>query len=197
MEEKKMSMEDVKITSPEQIPQEDIYEDDDDEEEMEQERIEAKLPSHEEVRMNEDSILDGMMEAARYKQDEALYKDISIQRHGKELFKFTIRPLSEEEVFQCVKAATEYLPNPAGRHLPKIEGDTDAALMRAQKIVMATVDSDKIWNDPKIKRQIGCLRATDVVDEVLMSGEKDWVCDIIDEISGYGGITRQEYAKNL
>lgn len=156
------------------------------------------LPTGEEILMNEDSILRGMLEAANFRQDTSNHRKVQIKRNDKVLFEFVVRPLSEEEIFECRRKATKYYNNPAGRHLPKVEGDTDISAIRAYKIVAATVDSDKIWNNPTIKNSLNVLRAVDVVEEILMAGEKDRINDIIDEISGYGNseVTREEYVKN-
>ena len=162
------------------------------------EEINDLLPSTEEVLMNEDMILKGMMEAANYRNDSDNQRKIQIKRNEKLLFEFVVRPLSEDEIFDCRKKATKYFPNPAGRHLPKIEGETDYALLRSYKILTATVDSNKIWNIPALKQKLNTLQPVDVVDSCLMAGEKDWICDIIDELSGYGaqGVSKEEYVKN-
>jgi len=162
------------------------------------EEQESKLPSAEEVLMNEDDMLRGLLEAANFKNDKGNYKKIQVVRNKKLLFEFRIRPLEEEEIHDCRKRATKYIKNPAGKNLPKVEGDTDYCLYRSFKIYTATIEEDKpkIWDNPKLKSQLGALTPTDIIDQILLAGEKDWICDVIDELSGYGDISREEYAKN-
>lgn len=146
----------------------------------------------------EDALLAGMMQAARYKDEKEARKEIVIKRQGKELFRFWIRPITEAELADCVKKATKYYKNPQGRHLPRIEGDTDMTRMRSYKILQATVNSDKIWNNTTLKQKLNLLDPVDVVDTVLLAGEKDQIDDIIDDISGFGVdiISKEDYVKN-
>lgn len=162
---------------------------------------EITMPNAEELLMNEDAILRGMLDAANFRESEEMRRKIQIKRGGGPvLFEFRIRPLSEEELIACRKGATKTIVNPAGRHLPRIDGDTDLSMMRSLKIITATVDDDKpkTWENPVLKNKLNVLHSADVVDAVLMGGEKDWICDIIDEISGYGAqrIETEEYTKN-
>lgn len=151
----------------------------------------------EEILEKEYDFLDGLLKAANYKEES---KKIQVKRNGEMLFEFRVRPLGEDEIQDCRKRATKMLPNPNGRHFGKIEGDIDIVALRGYKILTATVDEDreKIWNNPALKQKLNCLSALDVIDEVLMAGEKDWICDVIDDISGYGAnqVTAEEYAKN-
>ena len=97
-----------------------------------------------------------------------------------------------------MKKATKYYKNPQGRHLPKIEGDTNMTRMRSYKILTATVYSDKVWNNTILKQKLNLLDPVDVVDTVLLAGEKDQIDDIIDDISGFGEDTesREDFVKN-
>ncbi len=155
------------------------------------------LPAKEEILMNEDALIAGLLEAANYKED---YTPVQVKRNGKLLFEFRIRPMGEDEIQECRKRATKMVPNPAGRHLPKVEGDIDIVALRCYKILSATVDEDrkKVWDNPAIKKSLNVLTPVDVIDAVLMAGEKDAVCDLIDNISGYNNnqVTTEEYAKN-
>ena len=146
----------------------------------------------------ENALLAGMMKAALYKDEKEARKEIVIKRQGQELFRFWIRPITEAELADCVKKATKYYKNPQGRHLPKIEGDTNMTRMRSYKILTATVDSDKVWNNTILKQKLNLLDPVDVVDTVLLAGEKDQIDDIIDDISGVGEDTesREDFVKN-
>lgn len=95
------------------------------------------------------------------------------------------------------KKAISYVPDPRGKNFPKIEKDFDASKYRSWKIYFATVDDNKklLWDNKNIQNSLNVLQNVDVIDSVLMSGEKDAICDIIDEISGYGE-NIENYIKN-
>ena len=172
------------------------------------------LMTKEEVLQNEDSLLRGLLEAGNFKDDDSFRRKIEIKRGGRTLFSFTVRPLDEEEELNCYKMATPKVPNPQGKHLPKVDGKTDAAAMRSWKIYTATIEEDRqrIWNNPQYKQKKGLLTPIEVVDSLLRSGDKDAVLSIIDQISGSRGSdsmgdvdtvedtgdapTLEEYAKN-
>lgn len=157
----------------------------------------STMMDHKEILMNETDLLKGLLEAASFKDDKEMQRLVQIKRKGKVLFSFHIRPLEEEESDECRRKATKKVANPNGRHLPKIEGTTDYVKMRSYKILAATIEEDraKIWDNPKIKEQLNVLQAIDVIDMVLMAGEKDQICDIIDDISQYG-VSLEDFAKN-
>ena len=169
------------------------------------------LPTKDEVLQSEDSLLRGLLEAGSYKDDEEFRRKIEIRRGNRVLFSFTVRPLDEDEEIACYRKATPKIPNPAGRHLPKVDGKTDTAAMRSWKIYTATIDEDRriIWDNPEYKRQKGLITPIEVIDSLLRSGDKDAVLAVIDSISGSGGgndtvgtdedatpPSLEEYAKN-
>lgn len=171
------------------------------------------LLTKDEVLENEDSLLRGLLEAGSYKDDEDFRRKIEIKRGERVLFSFTVRPLDEEEEIACYRKATPKVPNPAGRHLPKVDGKTNAAAMRSWKIYTATIDEDKkrVWGNEEYKRQKGLITPIEVIDSLLRSGDKDAVLAVIDSISGSGANndtvdtgdeeqpeapTMEEYAKN-
>jgi hypothetical protein len=51
----------------------------------------------------------------------------------------------------------------------------------------ATVDEDKakLWDNKKLWDRLNVLSGIDVIDKVLLPGEKDAVIEKINEISGY------------
>lgn len=162
-----------------------------------------KLPEQEEVLMNEEELLNGLLEAANHRDSGEYHHKIQIKRNGgKVLFEFKIRPITEEEMQECRNSVTKYRPDPRGRQFPKIEYDVDYVKLRSQKIIKATVDEGKgiLWDNKILKDKLGVLQAADVIDYVLLGGEKDHICDKIDEISGYGEYTTEasyeEIAKN-
>lgn len=163
----------------------------------EEEMIDSGLPTQEEILMSEDDLIAGLLEAADFKNAESLQKKIQIKRNDKVLFEFRIHPLDEEETQEMRRKCTKYAPNPNGRNLPKIEVSTDYVKMRSMKIFNATVpeDQEKVWNNKKIKEKLKVLDPLEVIELVLMAGEKDAIVDQIDAISGYG-VTLEDYVKN-
>ena len=176
------------------------------------ENINKSLPTKEEVLQNEDSLLRGLLEAGSYKDDEEFRRKIEIKRGGRTLFSFTVRPLDEEEEIACYRKATPKVANPAGRHLPKIDGKTNTAAMRSWKIYTATIEEDRkrVWGNEEYKRAKNLITPIEVIDSLLRSGDKDAVLAVIDSISGTGAgndavdageedtttPTIEEYAKN-
>ena len=77
---------------------------------------------------------------------------------------------------------------------------------RSRKIYAATADEDKakLWDNPKVKAGLKAkgkdiIESWEIVDVVLMAGEKFNVSEIIDDISGYNDdekLELEEYAKN-
>ena len=93
------------------------------------------LLTKEEVLMNEDDLLKGLLQAASFKNDVENYKLIQVKRNGKLLFQFRVRPLEESEIGECRKKATKYAPNPNNRNLPKVEVETDYIKLRPIKSI--------------------------------------------------------------
>lgn len=165
-----------------------------------QEGMETNLPTQQEVLQNEDQLLAGLLEAAEFKENTDFQRKIEIKRNGKLLFSFYIRPLTEEEVQGCRKRATKRRPDPRGKQFGMIEIETDYIKLRSYKILAATVDKGHgiLWSNRTLKEKLNVIEDVDVIDKVLMGGEKDYINDVIDEISGYGmhEVSLEETAKN-
>lgn len=159
-----------------------------------------ELPSKEEILQNEDEMIAGLLEAAAFKSDDSLQKKIEIRRNGKLLFSFFVRPLTEEEIQGCRKRATKRRPDPRGRQFGMIEIEVNPIKLRSYKIIAATVDKGQgiLWKNKTLKDRLNVIEDVDVVEAVLMAGEKDRISSIIDEISGYGEdeFTLEDTAKN-
>ena len=153
-----------------------------------------------ELPSNEDEMIAGLLDAAAFKKDDNLQKKIEIRRNGKLLFSFFVRPLTEEEIQGCRKKATKRRPDPRGRQFGMIDVETDVIKLRSYKIIAATVDKGQgiLWKNKKLKDKLNVIDDVDVVEAVLMGGEKDWISDVIDEISGYGmnELSLEDTAKN-
>lgn len=161
------------------------------------EELIEKESTQEEILMNESDILKGLLEAGKFKDDESNYCPIQIRRSGKLLFSFRIRPLSEDEIQTCYKNATRY-SKPKQYGAPKKAIETDRTKLRANLIYTATVDEDreKVWNNKRALDAFNVLSGVDLIDMVLLAGEKDLICDNIDEISGFNS-DLEEQAKKL
>lgn len=148
------------------------------------------------LRANETDILSALLTAANYKTDEENFQPIEISRNGRLLFSFTIRPLSEEEYNKCREKHTKYVRNRnVGLRVP--DGiDTDA--YRSELIYRATIerDQEKIWGEKKAWQALDVLSGPQLISKVLLAGEKNAICEKIDEISGYNNNDSIEFAKN-
>lgn len=156
----------------------------------------VEAPSQEDILMNEKDILQGLIEAGREKDSKENYEKIVIQRAGKKYFEFRIRPLSEKEAEACHEHATVYAKRKPGQ--PKRAIETNGALMRSWLIYTATVDEDreKVWDNRQAQEALNVMTGYEMIDAVLLAGEKDAVIDRINDISGYGDNEIEETAKN-
>ena len=116
------------------------------------------------------SILEGILTAAGFKDDPDCWERINISRAD-------LRR-------QC----TRFLPNPNGAGYPRVEGEVNLVRLRSMKIYAATVPDDRalIWDSAEAQQRLGVMRGEDMIDCVLMAGEKDAVIERIDALSGYG-----------
>jgi hypothetical protein len=89
---------------------------------------------------------------------------------------------------------TVYTPTKPGQPRKPIE--TDSALSRSYVIYAATVDEDrdKVWDNKKALDKLGLLQGVDMIDRVLLAGEKARVLDKIDEISGFNEMEFEDAA---
>ena len=70
-------------------------------------------------------------------------------------------------------------------------------MYRNALIYEATIEEDreKIWDNKQAWKQLDVMSGAELIGRVLKAGEKDAVCDKIDEISGYSAMA-EEVAKN-
>ena len=150
---------------------------------------------------NEMDLITGLLKAAEYKTEVS--QTLNIQRNGQKLFKFDIRPLSFDEITDCRKRATTYMPNPGGASLPLIEKSVSSADYMAWQIYIATVpesDGTKFWDNPALKEGLNkaghmVMTQAEIIKEILTAGELEAVSDKIEELSG-SGTNVIDYAKN-
>ena len=153
--------------------------------------------SQEEILLNENDILQGLIECGRAKDNADNYRKVQIKRDGAVKFEFRIRPISEDENQKCLRNAKKYAKKSYGQ--PKQAIETDRARYRSYLIYTATVDEDraKTWDNRKAWDALNIITGPDMIDRVLLAGEKDRIIDLIDEISGFNDETElEEEAKN-
>lgn len=132
--------------------------------------------------------LESILTAASFKDNPDYWERINIVRGGKKLLSFRIRPLDEQEVAELRRQCTRFMPNPDGAAYPRIEGEVNLVRLRSMKIYAATVQEDRaaLWDMPEAQQRLSVMRGEDMIDCVLMAGEKDAVIERIDALSGYG-----------
>ncbi len=151
---------------------------------------------------DEYNLVSALLAASDFKNSQEEQKEIKIERDGKFYFKFTIRPLSEDEVQAARKKATVYMKNPAGTKYPPIPKETSSTRYNSYLIYTATVDEDrkKIWGNEQIKNKFGIIDDAETVDVLLKTGEKSRIIDVITDISGFDGkfdeLSEDEFVKN-
>ncbi len=152
--------------------------------------------SKEELRAYEGDIYHALLDAANYAEDESESYAIRIIRKGTVMFKFRIRPLSEEQYNRCREKNTKYVRNK--RIGVKVPESTNTVRYRSQLIYEATVPEDrkKIWDNKEAWESLNVASGVDLIDRVLKSGEKDKVLDQIDAISGFDNNELEETTKN-
>ena len=145
----------------------------------------AGQPAQDDVLANEDAILAGLLDLGKSRDEESSYRKIQIKRNGMVKLEFRIRPLNEDETQTCLKNATKYKPSKPGE--PKVVIETNRSLFRSYLVYSATVDADraKVWDNKKAMDALGVMQGVEMVEKILLAGEKDRVLDIVDEISGY------------
>ena len=149
---------------------------------------------------NEDDYLEGMLAAAE--DVEEYVQKIDVIRKGRVFFSFKIHSVSDELLKDIRKKYTKYTKN--RRQGIKVADELDMPKYRASLIYNSTVGEDgkKIWDNPIVKKGLEkkgkcIINALDVIEYVLLPGEKDRIMDIIDDINGYNNEEmKAETAKN-
>jgi hypothetical protein len=157
--------------------------------------VTASAMTQDEILMAEKDILSGLLDLGKAKDDADNYRKIQIKRGGVLKLEFRLRPISEDENQRCWKQATKYAGTKPGQ--PKKPIETDNAKYRSYIIYTATVDEDrlKVWENRAAMDAFGLLQGVDMIDKVLLAGEKSRILDVIDEISGFDD-DMEELAKN-
>ena len=148
----------------------------------------------------ENDFISGMLAAAAYKNDEL--RQINITSDGKLYFSFKVHALGEEEANKCRKKYTKYVRN---KQIGiKFAEETDTAKFRSSLIYHATVEEDriKLWDNQQVweglrKQGVLVVTALDVIEAVLLGGEKDRVIDEINKLSGFDSENLEEVENKM
>lgn len=152
-------------------------------------------------------LVKSLLEAADYKTSDENITEAEIARNGKYLFSVNIHPISDADARIARKKATIFIPNPNGKKLPPIPKEVDQAKLASWIIYLATTEEDqkKIWGNPELMKAKGLMEPWESVDALLKYGEKEWLGDMVAEISGMDprsdeededNMDQEEYAKN-
>lgn len=140
------------------------------------------------ILQNENTLLEGLLAAADYAASEEMTFDIT--REGKHYFSFTVHPLSEEMMYKIRKKYTKYIKN--RRAGVKVAEELDVAKFRCSAIYNSTVDrdKDKIWDNKALwdglkKKGIVIVNALDVIEALLLPGEKEEIMKRLDILCGF------------
>lgn len=136
----------------------------------------------------EDDILGALMAAANFRENEDEIVPIEIERGGVKCLSFHIHPLDEEEYNECRERNTKYVRNKnVGVKIPE---KTNSSRYRSCLIYEATIPEDrkKIWDNKEAWKRLNVLNGPDLISKVLKAGEKDAICEKLDEISGYNSM---------
>jgi len=171
---------------------------------IEEQVIDTKFSEEEsknQMLLNEEDFVKGLLQAADYRTSEEERQKIEIIRNEKLYFAFTIRPLGEEEYEKCKTKHTKYVRNKQlGIKLPE---NTNTVKYRAALIYEATIESDRmlLWDNKTIWNALNnnghqIMNGLDVIEAALRSGEKIAVIEAIDKLSGFEDSNLEEVAKN-
>lgn len=113
---------------------------------------------------------------------------ITIQRDGVKLFEFSVHALTGNDARVAKKKATTRIPNPMNKKLPPIVKEVNEVIYQSYLIYLATTADDrkKYWDNPVFRDKFGVMEGYELIEKVLLPGEKAQVLDHIDTLSGYG-----------
>lgn len=152
------------------------------------------------LRTVENDFISGMLEAAEYKTKET--RRIEIIRDGRLFFAFNIHAVGEAEAERCRKRCTKYVRN---KNIGvKFAEETDSAKFRSALIYLATDEKDRaeLWDNKKVWNGLSSqgnpiVNALDVIEAVLLGGEKAQVVEEINKLSGFDTENLEEIEQKL
>lgn len=126
----------------------------------------------------ESDITAALLEMASYRLiDET--QPIVIKRQGKPVLEFTVRGLDEDEWAKCRRQ------NLVNRGLRTEE--IKQARFNSQVIYEATINEDKerIWKNKEVWAKLNVASGIDLINQLLLPGEKNALVEIIGKLSKY------------
>lgn len=131
-------------------------------------------------------LVERLLMAAGYKEADDNIVEIDITRNGTYLFTVHIHPIGDDDVAKANKEAAIMVKNPGGRHLPKIQADSDKSKYKSWLIYLATTEEDQkqIWGNPALMQKLNAFQPWETIDKLLTLGDKARVLETITEISG-------------
>ena len=104
------------------------------------------------------------------------------------LFEFCVHALTGNDARAAKKKASTRIPNPMNKKLPPIVKEINEVAYQSYLIYLATTveDKKKYWDNPTFRDKFGVMESYELIDKVLLPGEKAQVLDVIDTLSGYG-----------
>lgn len=131
-------------------------------------------------------LIERLFMASKYKEDAENIQPIDITRNGMVLFTLHIHPIGDDDVAKANKESAIKVRNPNGKHLPKIQADSDKSKYKSWLIYLATTEEDQrqIWGNPVLMSKLGIFQPWESIDKLLTLGDKNKLLDKITEISG-------------
>lgn len=126
------------------------------------------------------------------------YEAYDVVRDEKKLFSFRVRGLDDEEVEKCRDQATKVVKDRRFGSLA-MPRDFNAAKFNSLMIYVATHPDDKklLWDNKDLWQKANIVAGWQLVDKVLLRGEKEEVIALIEQLSGYDdGENTEETLKN-
>lgn len=131
-------------------------------------------------------LVERLLMAANYKEDVDSIVPIEITRKGEVLFTVHLHPIGDDDVAKANKEAAIMVRNPNGKHLPKVQADSDRSKYKSWLIYLATTPEDQkqIWGNATLMSKLGAYQPWEVIDKMLTLGDKAKMLEKITEISG-------------
>lgn len=160
----------------------------------------SKEETQNQLRAVENDFIAGMLEAAEYKTQET--RKIEIIRDGRLFFAFNIHAIGEAEAERCKKRHTKYVRN---KNIGlKFAEETDSPKFRSSLIYNATDEKDRaeLWDNKKVWNGLSSqgypiVNALDVIEAVLLGGEKAQIIEEINKLSGFETENLEEVDQKL
>lgn len=150
----------------------------------------------EELLVAEDAILQDVGGVLQAMETVTEYDTFPVIRNGKKLFSFRVSGLDDEEMERCRDQATKMVKNK--RLGVTVPGDFNSAKFKSLLIYNATHPDDRkwLWDNKELQQKAKVLASWQLVDKVLLSGEKGRVIELIEQLSGEDEDTLEETIKN-